>query len=204
MDDSGTTGEDGRWLTYAELAELRGITRKAAIRLTQRHQWRRQPGNDGATRVFVPADIARRQTPRDGGTPDDGDGTKNTPFHAKALAALEGAVAALREQLERAEAGREAERSRADVLRERVADLQRELDTVRSAAQEAQELAALRQAKEGRAKGEGPSAPRLGRLARAVAADDLRRGLGRAVWQPGAVLRGRWTRLRAAWREQSE
>ena len=152
MDNSGTTGEDGRWLTYAELAELRGITRKAAIRLTQRHQWRRQPGNDGATRVFVPADIARRQTPRDGGTPDDGDGT---PFHAKALAALEGAVAALREQLERAEAGREAERSRADVLRERVADLQRELDTVRSAAQEAQELAALRQAKEAERKARG-------------------------------------------------
>ena len=84
MDNGGATSEDGRWLSYAELAELRGITRKAAIRLTQRDQWRRQPGNDGATRVFVPGDIASRQTPRDDGVPDD--------FPAKALAVLEAAL----------------------------------------------------------------------------------------------------------------
>src|SRR3954451_2212382 len=78
MDDGGTTGEAGRWLSYAELAEMRGITRKAAARLTLRHGWRRQPGNDGATRVLVPPDIARRQTPRDDGPrtpPSDGAAT---------------------------------------------------------------------------------------------------------------------------------
>ena len=36
------------------------------------------------------------------------------------------------------------------------------------------------------------------------AADDLRRVVRRAVWQPRAVLRGLWVRLRAAWRERSE
>ena len=55
--------------------------------------------------------------------------------------------------------------------------------------------------------GEGPPTPRLGRLAGAIAlpaADDLRRVVRRAVWQPRAVLRGLWARLRAAWREWSE
>jgi hypothetical protein len=65
MDDStATAGNDGRWMTYAELADLRGISRKAAARLTLRHGWRRQPGNDGTTRVHVPDAMARRQTPR--------------------------------------------------------------------------------------------------------------------------------------------
>jgi hypothetical protein len=131
MDDSGTPGESGRWLNYAELAELRGITRKAAIRLTQRHQWRRQPGNDGATRVLVPADIARRLTPRDGGTPrldnadrelsgvGTSDGAAAAAFTA-ALAAIQaahaGEVAALREQLT---ASQEATRKAQEALEAR-------------------------------------------------------------------------------------
>jgi hypothetical protein len=40
MDDGSTTGEAGRWLSYAELADVRGITRKAAARLTLRHRCR--------------------------------------------------------------------------------------------------------------------------------------------------------------------
>ena len=137
MDDSGTTPEDGRWLTYAELAELRGITRKAAIRLTQRHQWRRQPGNDGATRVFVPSDITRRQTPRDDGTSDD--------FQAKALAILE---VALMEANKRADAAQVlAERTlaeladvgaRADRAEAWTEELRRDLDAARVIAGAAQ------------------------------------------------------------------
>jgi hypothetical protein len=46
----------GRWLTYAELATLRGIKRVGAVRLVQRHKWRRQAGNDGLARVLVPHD----------------------------------------------------------------------------------------------------------------------------------------------------
>ena len=34
--------EDGRWLTYAELAELRGISKASATRMSFRHKWRRQ------------------------------------------------------------------------------------------------------------------------------------------------------------------
>jgi hypothetical protein len=59
-------GDGGRWLTYAQLAETRGITRKAAICMTQRHRWRRQPGNDGTALVWVPHDdlTPRQLAPR--------------------------------------------------------------------------------------------------------------------------------------------
>jgi hypothetical protein len=50
----------GQWLTYEELAKARGIQRLAAVRLTQRHKWRRQRGNDGHARVLVPDDMLPR------------------------------------------------------------------------------------------------------------------------------------------------
>lgn len=46
--------DDSRWMTYAELAEARGIKEPAAIRLVQRRRWERQAGNDGAARIAVP------------------------------------------------------------------------------------------------------------------------------------------------------
>ena len=55
--DAADTG-DGQWLTYGQLAEARQIGRRAAVRLAQRHRLRRQPGNDGTVRVWVPADMA--------------------------------------------------------------------------------------------------------------------------------------------------
>jgi hypothetical protein len=70
----------------------------------------------------------------------------------------------------------------------------------RQAAQEAADV--LRQA-EAAPEGEGPPAPRLGRLAGAVtmpAADNLRRSVRRAAWQPQAMLRSLWARFREAWR----
>ena len=48
-------GDDSRWMTFAELAKARGISRLSAERLVRRHKWRRQPGNDGRTRVLVPS-----------------------------------------------------------------------------------------------------------------------------------------------------
>jgi hypothetical protein len=45
--------EDGRWLTYTELARERGISRTSAVRLVRRQRWRRQMGNDGEARVYV-------------------------------------------------------------------------------------------------------------------------------------------------------
>jgi hypothetical protein len=41
-------------LTYAELAQARGITLPAAKRMTLRHRWAKQIGNDGLARIIVP------------------------------------------------------------------------------------------------------------------------------------------------------
>jgi hypothetical protein len=57
-DDARDDTSGGSWLTYDQLAESRHISRRAAMRMTQRHRLRRQPGNDGHVRVWVPDDMA--------------------------------------------------------------------------------------------------------------------------------------------------
>jgi hypothetical protein len=47
-------GDGARRMTYAELAETRGISLPSARRLVLRHRWPRQIGNDGVVRVTVP------------------------------------------------------------------------------------------------------------------------------------------------------
>lgn len=114
MPDACDDGSDGSWLTYAQLAATRGISRRAAVRMTQRQCLRRQPGNDGKVRVWVPADLAEL-SPRASQRDDrDDDARDNNSLLASAVAALEDAVQVLREQLERAEAGRDGERQRAE------------------------------------------------------------------------------------------
>src|SRR4051794_14107688 len=56
-------------VTYVELARARGITVAAARRLTQRHKWPKQIGNDGFTRVVVPTSMLAAW---DGDAYDDG------------------------------------------------------------------------------------------------------------------------------------
>lgn len=50
----GDSGDDSRWMAYAELAQARGIKEPAAVRLVQRRRWERHKGNDGAVRGAVP------------------------------------------------------------------------------------------------------------------------------------------------------
>jgi hypothetical protein len=38
----GDAPGDGRWLSYAELADVRRISKESAVRLMMRHRWRRQ------------------------------------------------------------------------------------------------------------------------------------------------------------------
>ena len=78
--DHGGDG-NGRWLTYGEIAASRGTSRIAAVRLTQRHKWRRQMGNDGLARVFVPPDMLPNDVA--GNTIDDV--TRNTASGVLAL-----------------------------------------------------------------------------------------------------------------------
>src|SRR5512133_3386984 len=51
---SDTVGDASRRMTYAELADVRGISVTSARRLVLRHHWPRQTGNDGIVRVTVP------------------------------------------------------------------------------------------------------------------------------------------------------
>ena len=143
-------------MTYDELAAMRGIKRIGAVRLVQRYKWRRQAGNDGRARVLVPHDALQPVRGTDAGT--------NAPIHitptsagsaagndagtmlAGALAALEDAVAALREQLdganaraERAESAITTERAKSDALRQQLVRADARSDELRT------EAAALRE-----------------------------------------------------------
>ena len=53
-DISLAVGDGARRMTYAELAQARGISLASARRLARRHHWHRQVGNDGIVRVTVP------------------------------------------------------------------------------------------------------------------------------------------------------
>jgi hypothetical protein len=205
----GGTGDDGRWLSYAQLAEARGITRKAAIRMTQRHRWRRQPGNDGTALVWVPeGDLtsrqASRQTPHPAG---DGDGDGDTPGKDRLIEALRtdlteanrrasdavsladrltAQLAGAGERTDRtlalladAERVLTAERQRADAMRERLDETQHDLAAAQAFASEASLQA-------DQARGAAQEAQ--------DAADALRRA------DEARKARGRWARLRAAWR----
>jgi hypothetical protein len=109
-----TADAGGSWMTYDQLAAARQITRRAAIRLAQRHRLRRQPGNDGHARVFVPADMATSSPHRPfppatdvATTPDDTPPNIANSFRDQALAALEDALRA--SDARAAEAGSRAE-----------------------------------------------------------------------------------------------
>jgi hypothetical protein len=158
-DDAG----DGVWVTYGELAKARNIERRAAVRLAQRHRWRRQAGNDGLTRALVPPDwlkpvdrardvagddVARRTSDD---APDDAGNV------ARAIAVLQQAVDVLQDQFaaervrgddardkaDRAETTTAGLRQRLDDLTAKLADAQAELATALDlAAQSAAELEA--------------------------------------------------------------
>lgn len=117
---------DTKWLTYRELAEALGIAHDSARRLANRNKlWPRQIGNDGMARIGVPVErlperkdvVVPAGVDQDAGT---GDG-EDAPLDASAatlriIAALDGHIETLRDQLAKAEAMTERERERADRL----------------------------------------------------------------------------------------
>jgi hypothetical protein len=119
MDDT-QDNQDGRWLTYAELATIRGIGRASAVKLVQRERWRRSSGNDRSriVRVLVPTDWlapAKEKPAETSGFPATSG--EDTGMMAGALAVLEDAVASLREQLDVANSRGERADARSDALR---------------------------------------------------------------------------------------
>ena len=97
MDQADGETDGGRWLSYAELAVMRGITRKAAVRMTQRHRWRRTPGNDGATRVFVPSVMTSRTAARLDARPDGPPDAPLDPTSPSVMTSVDAVLTALRE-----------------------------------------------------------------------------------------------------------
>jgi hypothetical protein len=255
---------DITWMTYADLGQARGISTASAKRLAIRRRWRRHQGNDGTARVAVPITEANQREARPGAVTSDITG--DIPSEAvvsdpgditRAVTALEGAVALLREQLSQAqqqvaaarnradlaEAGRDGERVRADALRDQITELQakiedteRRLVTVGADAKAAnerawtsgeQQAAAERRAETERARADRVEAQAVReredfldaeartrreleavveRVAQAEAdRDRLRAEVDSARAEARKAEnewkgRGRWARLRAAWR----
>ena len=53
-DSESDPTDNGVWMTKAQLAAVRRIGPASADRLIRRQGWRKEPGNDGRARVFVP------------------------------------------------------------------------------------------------------------------------------------------------------
>ena len=96
---------DSRWMSYGELAQIRGIAKHSAIRLVLRRGWRRQKDNHGTMRALVPPEWAQ---------PAQGKSADQDGHLREAIGALEAAVAAMRERAEAAENAAQVERERAD------------------------------------------------------------------------------------------
>jgi DNA repair exonuclease SbcCD ATPase subunit len=177
--------DDGKWLTYQQLADSRQISKPSAIRLVMRHRWRRQRDNERVIRVLVPPDMLEPDR-ASYDAPDDrsDDAPDDTPsIAAGALAALEDAVAVLREQFdvansraERAEADRADERQRADDLRDRLIAMQEQLADAHAALQAAAAADARAEQAE------------KGREAERARADALQERLGEMLAQLAAAV----------------
>jgi hypothetical protein len=97
--DNLPDNEAMRWVSFAELAEARGIDKASAIRLVRRRHWHRQRDNQGYVRALVPETWLSGQEDR---SPDDpGDNPPDTTAFQTALTALrdakDGEIATLRE-----------------------------------------------------------------------------------------------------------
>jgi hypothetical protein len=187
--DQSMDQDDGRWLTYPELAAARGIDKASAIRLATRKHWRRQRDNRRVVRVLVPPEwLSPRYQSMDQSSDDDMDRSSDRDgfgaalatveaAHAGEVAALHGQIAGLKTladsatarlldaevKLNRAEALAATERGRADQERLSADRFRDEAEAARMAASEAEQAARIA----------------LGTVEQLRQADDARRGRGR-------------------------
>jgi hypothetical protein len=101
--------DETRWVSYAELAEARGIDKLSAMRMARRRGWPKQTGNDGTVRVSVPQSVldGKRSDLRD--IPSD---------IVRKISELEAREKLLTELLERERADNAAVREQVAELRE--------------------------------------------------------------------------------------
>ena len=135
-DLSLAVGHGARRLTYAELAQARGISLASARRLVRRHGWPRQVGNDAVMRVAVPLGEVQAHKAPDSATarprpaqagpggpmpmpPADGPGTE---VLAQAIDSLREQLVIANDRVERAERRADQERSLLEEARAQIAD----------------------------------------------------------------------------------
>jgi chromosome segregation ATPase len=195
------------WLTYREIGARLGLNVEAVRTRVRRAGWRTQPGNDGRARVLVPDRVFVEPVGQDA---DRENKTGDQTGLVALLTAAEARISRLEKQME-AERDRVNEaRSEADRLRVEVTDLTaraeraEQVSTVTDAArQQAQERAEA--AEQGRDRAEADlhelrahAATLQGQLASAQ--DALERLRALEVAEAARRARGRWARLRRAWR----
>jgi len=162
MEDNNPTADNVRWLSYDDIADMRGIDRASAIRMARRKRWPKQEGNDGTARVAVPGRFVRagrtKRTALEHGDPghsgvDLGE-TRDTPRQpsdsgadqAATIKALSDHIATLREQLTRAQDGaverEEQLRSEVEAAVARLQEMQSSLEEEQAQLAEARTAAA--------------------------------------------------------------
>jgi hypothetical protein len=198
-------GEDGRWMTYAELAEARGIDHQSARRLASRLKWQRQTDNQQIVRVYVPAARAepgRRQRDMTADHPRD---------LSRAISALETAVASLTERAEAAEKRADQAEIRMEWAENRADQAEERSDRAVAQAHRAERVAEDLRSKLGDAQAELAAAQDQAEAAGTQAAAELEAAqMARSEAEADAATlrqaeaerraRGRWARIRAALR----
>ena len=108
-DESTDASPDGQWMTVAELAAARGISKGSVDRLARQRRWRRQPDPQGQVRFLVPYDALQSAGEKPAEAPPDGQRGRQ----AAVPRALRERVQAAEQRAERAEKrAREAEQAR--------------------------------------------------------------------------------------------
>jgi hypothetical protein len=128
--------QDARWMTFAELAATRDISRASASKLVRRRKWGRQTDNKGTVRILVPVGKELRSDHR---PPDAAPASPvDSPVdNVSLVCSLQEAVALLREQLAQA-------KQRADRAEARAEQVDVELRHEREAARQlAKQIAGL-------------------------------------------------------------
>jgi len=145
-----------RWMTYDELAAVRGIDRNAAVKLAVRHGWPKERDRYRIARVLVPAEWAVPATPFETGLSGRAAGTHRSDQARAAerkmwrdlvarereradkvereCARLLGAVEGLETRVAATQADADAERARAGALKERAEAAEAELSAERDEA----------------------------------------------------------------------
>ena len=209
----------GRWISYTELAEIRGTDKTSALKLALRKKWPRRKDNHGTMHVCVPPEWLGswgNRRPPDNTPQDMPSSTPNGMDVSRAINTLEIALAAADKRADQAEKRADRAETRTEQAETRENQAQQAIETERNRADRAE---ASREAAQARADRAEQAADGLrdrldatqAELQQAHAATDQARAQAHEAQDAAAVLRraesarqgrGRWARLSAAWRGQ--